>query len=308
MNRKNDRLFRLDFIADETVLLRDFLSLQHISKTALTAVKYEGGMILVNGQEQNVRFLLQPGDRVTVIFPPEKMSGGLVAENGPLDVLYEDEAILIVDKPPGQSTIPSRNHPTGTVANFICGKFEREGIQSTAHMVTRLDTDTSGILCIAKHRHIHHILGMQMNNGLFRRSYTAFAEGILMPSFRTVEQPIGRKEGSIIERTVREDGQYAKTDVTVNSYWKNEFQEFTNIDLILHTGRTHQIRVHLSWLGHPLIGDDLYGGKSDLFPRQALHCSMVSFLHPLSGEQVRFTSPLPEDMARFMNASIPAGN
>lgn len=307
MNRKTDRLFRLEFIADESMLLRDFLSLKHVSKTALTAVKYEGGMILVNGKEQNVRYLLQPGDRVTVVFPPEKKSEGLVAENGPLNILYEDEAILIVDKPPGQSTIPSRNHPAGTVANYVSGKFDEEGIQSTAHMVTRLDTDTSGILCIAKHRHIHHLLGMQMNNGLFRRGYTAFAEGLLMPSSITVEQPIGRKEGSIIERTVRPDGQYAKTEITVNAHREKGLQEFTSISLALHTGRTHQIRVHLSWLGHPLVGDDLYGATNGLFHRQALHCSMISFLHPLSGVRVRFTSPLPEDMALFMDASMAAG-
>lgn len=284
-------------------MLRLFLAEQEISKTTLTAIKYEGGTILVNGQEQNVRYPLQTGDRVTVIFPPEQLSEGLTPEIGDLSIIYEDEAILLVDKPAGQSTIPSRNHPHGTIANKVCGKFAAEGIQATAHIVTRLDTDTSGVICVAKNRHIHHLLSKQLNENLFERRYTAFAEGEISPSSITIEQPIGRKDGSIIERTVRDDGQYAKTDVVVKGVYSEDSYVFSVVELTLHTGRTHQIRVHLQWLGHPLVGDDLYDATIHRFMRQALHCSSISFLHPLTKKRMEFESPLPADMNELFQRS-----
>ncbi|WP_233201387.1 RluA family pseudouridine synthase [Sporosarcina sp. P13] len=285
------------------MILRKFLTEKDISKTTLTAIKYTGGSILVNGQHQNVRHIVQAGDTVTIVFPPEQPSEGLTPEVGNLTILYEDETILLLDKPAGQSTIPSRNHPAGTVANFVCGKFEAEGVPSTAHMVTRLDTDTSGVICVAKNRHIHHLLSKQMNQKLFQRRYIAFAEGSIAPSFLSIEQPIGRKEGSIIERTVREDGQYAKTDVLVKGTYVHDSCEFSVVELTLHTGRTHQIRVHLQWLGHPLVGDDLYDAKGCHFARQALHCSSISFLHPLTMKRMTFESPLPKDMHALLQQS-----
>ncbi|AXH98520.1 RluA family pseudouridine synthase [Sporosarcina sp. PTS2304] len=303
MKIKTNPLFQLDYDVVNKGVLRDFLAEKEISKTTLTAIKYTGGQILVNGHEQNVRYPLQAGDRVTVLFPPEKISDGLAPEFGALSILYEDETILLLDKPAGQSTIPSRNHPSGTVANYVCGKFMAEGVPSTAHMVTRLDTDTSGIICVAKNRHIHHLLSKQMNENLFKRQYTAFAEGAITPSFLMIEQPIGRKEGSIIERIVRQDGQYARTDVCVEEIAENEATEFSVVKLALHTGRTHQIRVHLQWLGHPLIGDDLYGANEHVFARQALHCSAISFLHPLTKRRIECVSPLPVDMHLFLQSS-----
>lgn len=305
MKRKTNPLFQLQFDVKESMLLREFLAQNEISKTTLTAIKYRGGEILVNGHSQNVRHKLQPSDRVTVVFPPEEVSEGLTPQDGELHILYEDEALLVLDKPAGQSTIPSRNQPSETVANFVCGKFQREGVLSTAHMVTRLDTDTSGIICVAKNRHIHHLLSKQMSEDLFARQYTAFAEGIIQPSSITIEQPIGRKDGSIIERIVRVDGQYSKTSVTVKSICTDGSNFFSVIHLTLHTGRTHQIRVHMKWLGHSLVGDDLYGADEEIFPRQALHCSGLSFLHPLTKERMHFTSPLPMDMQYFLGQSKP---
>lgn len=160
---KKDMRFRLAFLVEEEgMLLREFLHSKGISKRTLTATKYDGGHLTVNGHEQNVRHRLQLGDEVAIIFPPEQPSEGLHPEDGPLDIVYEDEAILILNKPPGQSTIPSRDHPGGTVANYVAGKFVREGLPATVHVVTRLDKDTSGLICIAKNRHIHHLLSEQM--------------------------------------------------------------------------------------------------------------------------------------------------
>lgn len=293
----NKNLFTLHFtVQGEQITLRDFLQSKGVSKRTLTAVKYDGGKLLVNGKEQTVRYTLVEGDRVTICFPMEQPSEGLKPEVGALTIVYEDEAIVIIDKPAGQGTIPSRDQPTGTIANFVAGKFAAELVPSTVHVVTRLDRDTSGLLCVAKNRHIHHLLNEQMRTTGFNRRYVAFVEGYVEWNDRIIEQPIGRKDGSIIERMVRADGQYARTDAMVIGRFEHLGMYYTGLSLALHTGRTHQIRVHMKWLGHPLVGDDLYGGTRTLLNRQALHCASIGFIHPLTGEHLTFTSELPVDM------------
>lgn len=299
-----DLRFRLRFqVVEEGMLLREFLYSKGVSKRTLTATKYEGGQLTVNDREQNVRYRLRVGDEVVIIFPPEQLSEGLHPEDGPLDIIYEDEAILILNKPAGQSTIPSRDHPAGTVANLVAGKFVHDGLPTTVHVVTRLDKDTSGLICIAKNRHIHHMLSEQMISSGFHRQYVAIVEGRVKEKNFTIEQPIGRKDGSIIERMVREDGQSARTDVEVLHQFEQDGKELTTIALVLHTGRTHQIRVHLKWAGYPLAGDDLYGGTLQWIGRQALHCSALHFTHPLTGADMQFTSNMPADMQQISRKS-----
>ncbi|MDW0112679.1 RluA family pseudouridine synthase [Sporosarcina saromensis] len=293
----NNNPFTLQFsVKEDHIQLRDFLQRQGISKRTLTAVKYDGGKLLVNGNEQTVRYTLVEGDTVTICFPIEQPSEGLTPESGPLSIVYEDETIVIIDKPAGQGTIPSRDQSSGTIANVVAGKFADERVPSTVHVVTRLDRDTSGLLCIAKNRHIHHLLNEQMRMTGFYRQYIAFVEGWVDWNEQMIEQPIGRKDGSIIERIVREDGQYARTDAKVFGRFECLGSQYTGVSLVLHTGRTHQIRVHMQWLGHPLVGDDLYGGTRSLLNRQALHCASIGFRHPLTGEQLSFTSGMPVDM------------
>ncbi|AOV08445.1 RNA pseudouridine synthase [Sporosarcina ureilytica] len=293
--------FHLEFIVQEDgKLLRDFLAEKNISKRTLTAVKYDGGQLLVNGFERDVRVPLSIGDKVDVFFPPEKLSDGLLAEEGELNIVYEDEAILLLDKPAGKSTIPSLNHQFGTMANYVAGKFRREQIPSTVHIVTRLDHNTSGLLCIAKNRHIHHLFGIQMINATFKREYEAIVEGHVAKNDFLINEPIGRKEGSIIERIVRGDGQEARTNVRVIDRFEKNGEPFTHVALRLQTGRTHQIRTHMKWLGHPLAGDDLYGGTKHMISRQALHCTTLSFYHPVSGEEKVFVSEVPKDMKQLI--------
>ena len=300
-----DRRFRLVFQVDEgDILLREFLHAKGISKRTLTATKYDGGDIRVNGFVRNVRHPLQSGDEVLIIFPSEEPSPGLVPENGDLSIVYEDEALIIVDKPAGQSTIPSRDHPGGTVANAVAGKFAKERLPATVHVVTRLDKDTSGLICIAKNRHIHHLLSEQMTKSGFHRQYVALVEGHVERDHFSIVQPIGRKDGSIIERIVREDGQFARTDVEVLGRSDIKGHQLTKIALTLYTGRTHQIRVHMRWAGHPLHGDDLYGGSHGLINRQALHCAMIGFSHPLTSEKVEFRCDIPLDIKRLTNTEI----
>jgi 23S rRNA pseudouridine1911/1915/1917 synthase len=298
----NDLRFHLSFnVKEDGIQLRDFLGAQEISKRTLTAVKYNGGMLLVNGIERDVRHFLNKADRVDVYFPPEETSAGLKAEEGDLSVVFEDDFLLILDKPANQSTIPSFNHRSRTIANFVAGKFLSEQIPSTVHIVTRLDHNTSGLVCIAKNRHIHHLLGMQVSNSTFKRGYKAIVEGHVFPEQMMINEAIGRKDGSIIERIVRSDGQEARTEVHVIERFVKNRQKLTNIALKLHTGRTHQIRVHMKWAGHPIHGDDLYGGSQTLISRQALHCESLEFNHPISNKLLTFKAPLPLDIRRILS-------
>ena len=207
----NDQRFTIQFVAEEPMLLREAIGAYGISKRALTSIKFDGGEITVNGEEQNVRYPLSAGDVVTIKFPLEQASDGLLVEYGALDIVYEDDAVLVLNKPAGISSIPSREHPTGSVANYVLGYFAEKGIASTIHIVTRLDRDTSGLMCIAKHRHIHYLMSEVQKAKQIKREYEAIAHGSV--SSGTVIEPIGRKSDSIIEREVRSDGQYAHTDI-----------------------------------------------------------------------------------------------
>lgn len=290
--------FRINWQIDqenEGKLLREFVKEHEISRTALTDIKFKGGGIYVNEQEVNVRYTLKQGDRVEIIFPPEIRSEGVSSEEIPLNIVYEDSTVLVVMKPAGMNTIPSREHPTGSLANALVGYYEKVGICATAHIVTRLDRNTSGLVLIAKHRHVHHLFSKAQQNGRVKRTYEAFASGRVVKDYGTIEKPIGRKDDSIIEREVREDGQYASTHFKVLA--RNE--SYSHLELTLDTGRTHQIRVHMSSIGHPLLGDDLYGGTSERITRQALHCKQLIFRHPFTNEEMRFTAPLPDDMKKL---------
>ena len=290
--------FTLDWVVHEETTIKEFLKKQKISKAALTDIKFKGGKITVNDVEENVRYTLKKGDHLKIVFPLEKPSEGLVSEKIPLHIVYEDENLLVVQKPYGMNTIPSREHPTGSLANALMGYYQDKGIEATIHIVTRLDRDTSGLVLVAKHRYIHHLLSEQQKSGEVKRKYVAFAEGSLLAN-DTINQPIGRCADSIIKREVRIDGQYAVTHYKVLA----SYTTFSIVELTLETGRTHQIRVHLAHIGHPLLGDDLYGGSKELMNRQALHCYYLSFSHPVTNEQMEFSINLPEDMQKLKEQS-----
>ncbi|MCM3569976.1 RluA family pseudouridine synthase [Neobacillus mesonae] len=279
--------------------IKDFLKNEDISRTALTDIKFKGGSIRINGEDVNVRYVLQTGDELMVAFPPEIPSEGAKGEELPLTILFEDEFLLVVNKPPEMNTIPSREHPSGSLANALVGYYQRQGLGAAPHIVTRLDRNTSGIVLVAKHRHVHHLFSIMQRKRKVERTYEAFASGNIADSSGTITAPIGRKDSSIIEREVREDGQYACTHYHV----LERFPSFTHVELNLGTGRTHQIRVHMAFIGHPLIGDDLYGGPINRkLNRQALHCKKLKFEHPFTGEEMCFTAPLPDDLFQLLEA------
>ncbi|WP_079508122.1 RluA family pseudouridine synthase [Mesobacillus jeotgali] len=292
--------FTLEFTAaaaDHGMMLREFLKEKEISKSALTDIKFKGGLISVNDREVNVRYILKDADHIRIEFPIEVPSLGMKGEQIPLSIIYEDEYLLVVNKPPGMNTIPSREHPFGSLANGLIGYYEENGISATIHIVTRLDRDTSGLVLVAKHSHVHHLFSKQQRSGGVKRTYEAFAEGMVEKDEGTIEAPIARKPDSIIEREVNPDGQYACTLFKVSE----RFEDFTHIKLRLKTGRTHQIRVHMSFIGHPLLGDTLYGGNRTKISRQALHCRELSFTHPLLHKEMNFLASIPIDMKQALD-------
>jgi 23S rRNA pseudouridine1911/1915/1917 synthase len=289
--------FELNWMADESgILLRTFLRKKSISKRALTDIKFTGGFISVNGAEVNVRHILKAGDKIRIVFPLEVPSGGMKAEKIKLDVLFEDEVLIAIGKPAGMNTIPSREHPDGSLAAGLLGLYEEKEIAATAHIVTRLDRDTSGIVLAAKNRHVHHLMSDMQKKKLVYRRYEALAEGMFSAESGVVDAPIGRREDSIIERMVRPDGQSAQTRYHVLA----QYTGFAYIKVKPETGRTHQIRVHMAHIGHPLAGDDLYGGSLQWIERQALHCGYLSFQHPLTGETLVITMAMPDDMKKMI--------
>lgn len=277
----------------EGMLLREYmLEKLRISRTLLTDIKFNGGRIEVNGEQATVRTKLRSGDQLAITFPPEERSEGMVAEPIPLSIVYEDPHLLVIDKPANLPSIPSREHPSGTLANAVLYHYDTLGLQTTVHVVNRLDRNTSGLLIIAKHRYVHHLFSMMQRKGEIDRRYVAIVHGVMKEEDGVIDAPIGRKSDSIIEREVRLDGQAAVTRFTV----LDQKSDKTLVKIKLETGRTHQIRVHMSYIGHPLLGDDLYGGSTVEIKRQALHSHELSFTHPITEEQLVFVSHLPEDM------------
>ncbi|WP_407271032.1 RluA family pseudouridine synthase [Radiobacillus sp. PE A8.2] len=279
----------------EGLSVGDYLKQKELSRRIIKAIKFQGGSILVNGHLSTVRAIISPGDTVEVNFPPEARGPFIQPGNIPIDIIYEDEDVLIINKPAGIASIPSIHHMTGTIANGIIAYYDAHDINFTVHIVTRLDRDTSGLLLVAKHRFSHSILSNDQKAGKVNRSYFAIVEGVITEGSGTIDAPIGRKHDSIIERMVTSNGQRAITHFQVIS----QTDRFSLVDVKLETGRTHQIRVHFAYWGHPLAGDDLYGGSIEFVKRQALHCKSLSFTHPTTKQRMNFTSKLPDDLSEI---------
>ncbi|TDM03806.1 RluA family pseudouridine synthase [Macrococcus carouselicus] len=275
---------KLNYYATAAMTLKSFLLQNNISKKSLSAIK-QNGALLVNGTVRTVRAELRPGDAVTVVLPPETPSASLTPSAEPLTILYEDAALCIVNKPAGVSTMPSQLHPHDSLVERVLYHFIRREERGIPHIVTRLDRQTSGVVIFAKHQLIHHWM-----TGRIDKRYLCAVAGRL-PSSGTIDLPIRRKAASIIERVTAPDGKSALT-----SYLALHRGDYSIALVRLHTGRTHQIRVHFKAIGHPLLGDTLYGEDTRL-PRQALHAFQVAFSHPVTGEALAIQAPLPYDLS-----------
>ncbi|MBQ8682605.1 MAG: RluA family pseudouridine synthase [Selenomonadales bacterium] len=276
---------------DDNLDLKQYLRRRAaVSLTAWRKLK-RAGSITVNGEPATARTILHTGDRLHLVWQEENH---LTPTAMPLRILYEDEFLLVIDKPAGMLVHPTVSEDGTSVGNLVTHYYQQKGLSIAFHPIHRLDRGTSGILAIAKVAHIQQILSTQ-NHRQMMRTYLALVHGTLPPR-GSITAPIARKEGSIIERTVSTDGQDAHTDYeTLLSR-----DGLSLVRLTLHTGRTHQIRVHMASIGHPLIGDDLYGSPYQDFPRQALHSAQLSFVHPITRQEIRIRSSLPNDMTHLL--------
>ena len=270
------------------VQLRNFMRREcGFSASLWKRIKW-GGSVAVNGVPvRNAKMMLAAGDHVVCRWSEES---DIVPISFPLSVVYEDDALLVVDKPAGMMIHPTHKSPQDTLVNAVAGYFLEKKETAGIHPVYRLDRNTTGLVVVAKSAKIQYELSK--SHDLITRHYIAFVSGHLEEAAGRIEAPIGRVDGSCVAWQVREDGKRAVTAYEVLS----QEEDFDIVRLRLFTGRTHQIRVHMAHLGHPLLGDDFYGGPTDRIAHQALHAADVSFIHPVTGKPMDFSSPLPEDM------------
>lgn len=290
----------IDYIIDEDsagLRVEQFLRRKRYSGQNLSEIKRMPKSILVNGVHYYMRQKLSKGDHLQVRICETKNSEKIPPTNLPLNIIYEDEDLLVLNKPAGMPIHPSLNNYTNSMANALAYYFQSQGKPFIFRCCNRLDRDTSGLTIVSKHLVSGSILSDMTKYREVHREYLAIARGSVTPSEGTIQAPLGRKEGTIIERTV--DWEHGEDAVTHYKVVK-EANGHSLVSLRLETGRTHQIRIHMKYLGYPLIGDYLYNPDMEYMTRQALHSHHMEFTHPITGEHMSFTAPLPEDMARVM--------
>ena len=307
----------IDLIVDSDVhtqSMNHIIKQQHISQRMRRRLRNEG-IITINDEPATWNTLVHGGDHLVMKLTPEQEFSLSPMD---LDIVYEDEHILVINKAAGVLMHPTSTVRDHTLANGVLYYYQETHQHYDFHPVHRLDKDTSGIVIIAKTSVVQHAFDKKHTH--FYKTYDAIVEGKLPAVPLTINWPIGRKPGSIIERYCTTEGKPARTDITVISHNtrpivdkspiidsntiigsnnmadENCETHFTHVQCLLHTGRTHQIRVHVSQLGYPLAGDDLYGGHLDYIQRQALHAARVSFHHPMTNEWLELSADMPQDM------------
>lgn len=282
---------------DDGRRVEQFLKKRGFSSQNITVIKRMPQSILVNGAHYYMRDTLAEGDSLAVRIQESKCSEKIPPVEIPLDIVYEDEDIIVVNKPAGMPVHPSMNNYTNSLANGLAWYYHSQGKPFIFRCCNRLDRDTSGLTVVAKHLVSGSILSSMTRSRQMHREYLAVARGKVTPKEGTITAPLARKPGTIIERTVDfSRGEYAATHYRLVEY-KNGH---SLISLCLETGRTHQIRIHMKYLGYPLIGDYLYNPDMEYIDRQALHSYKLSFPHPITGKPMEFSAPLPNDMKTIL--------
>lgn len=280
-NQAGERIDR--FLADSQDLTRSFL--QKILKE---------GEVIVNGKSVKANYKLRKGDRIEFEIP-EAVEPDIVAEDIPLSILYEDADVLVVDKPKGMVVHPAAGHYSRTLVNAVmyhC-KGELSGINGVLRpgIVHRIDRDTTGSIIICKNDMAHNEIARQLKEHSINRRYRAIVTGVLKDEEGTIEGAIGRDKKDRKKMAITADGKPAVTHYRV----LQRFKRYTYVECVLETGRTHQIRVHMASIGHPLLGDEVYGRRSDKYKceGQCLHAMTLGFHHPRTGEYIEVNAPLP---------------
>ena len=270
----------------------------HLTGSVIRRIKWLEDGILLDGKKTFVNVLVTPGQVLDVVVDDPARESNILPAPGELDIRFEDEHLVVLNKQPGVLVHPVVPEQTDTLGNFLLWHYAQTGQGDTLfHPVHRLDRGTTGLMVVAKHPSAQTALKNQLHTPDFRRTYLALTVGCPEPGAGTVDAPIQKDPASAIAHRVHPEGLAARTHYEVLSL----HGPYALVRLTLDTGRTHQIRVHMAHIGHPLVGDFLYGAEDkDLITRPALHSHQLSFLHPMTGERLDFTQPLPPDMARLL--------
>lgn len=284
-----------NFISIKEVLKTQF----QISDRLLLKLKNQK-KILLNSNIAPVYSPVKINDIIEALIDFEEDNSNIIATNINLDIIYEDESYLIINKQSGLPIHPSMDHYTDSLSNGVKYYFDSIGLHKKIRPVNRLDKDTSGIVIFAKNEYIQESLIKQMQSNTFSKEYIAICEGIFDEKVGTINAPIARKESSIIERCISPDGDTAITEYEVLKEILDDENPYSIVKCILKTGRTHQIRVHMKYINHPLLSDTLYNKPSTLISRQALHSYKTCFIHPLSKLPLTYMAPIPDDMKKLL--------
>jgi len=269
-----------------------------ISTNLLTALK-KNNKIFYNGINTYLDHDVDIGDEIVVNLDFYEDSENIVPANLPLDIIFEDESMIIVNKPSNTPVHPSMLHYENTLSNAVKNYFNNKNIHSKIRPVNRLDKDTTGLVIFAKNQYVQELLIKQMKNDSLKKYYLAILEGHLENKTGTINAPISRKDNSIIEREINESGAEAISYYKLIKNYNSNGLDVCLVEFTLKTGRTHQLRVHSKYIGHPILGDTLYGTKSNLISRQALHAYKLEFKHPINNKPMKIEIDLPNDMKKI---------
>ena len=265
------------------------------SRHLITQVKYRMNGLMLDGERVRTNVRVRPGQSLRADLSGQQENEHILPVHLPIRIAYEDEDILVADKPAAMPVHPSQGNYDNTLANALAYVFAQRGEPFVCRAIGRLDRDTTGLVLFAKHELSGCLLSDAMKRRAIRREYYAVCTGEL-PEQGTIDAPVARVDGSTIAREV----DFARGEHAVTHFWRERFENGYSLARVqLETGRTHQIRVHMKYIGHPLPGDFLYCPGDKVINRQALHSHRLTFAHPITGAQIRLESPLPDDMKRI---------
>ncbi|GAX04912.1 ribosomal large subunit pseudouridine synthase D [Secundilactobacillus pentosiphilus] len=285
-------------VNDTGLSAKQFLGQHGVSHRMFTQLSQSNGQVLVNGVTAKPAVKVQPTDKVTLVVPVEPADPEVPVSTEPLEIVSEDANTLVVLKPAGLTSVPGPSNRTDTLVNRVKGHLAAAGDQNLVpHVITRLDRDTSGLVLIAKHRLANSWLNQQLADHRLKKRYLAIVSGQLSQNHDLIDAPLKRSADGF-DQIVAPDGKSAQTE-----YWVREHStNWTLVEVLLHTGRTHQIRAHFRSIGHPLLGDELYDGPRDLIRRQALHAYQLDYQDPVTGQARHFETELPADMLKIIKS------
>lgn len=295
---KEHKKYIIDSLDAGTTLEHFLRHKKQFSRRSIVAMKKCRGAI-INGSASHMKAILKEHDIVEVHIEDSE-SETIFPEQMELNIVYEDDDIIVINKPSNMPVHPTRKHIMGTLANGLVYYWMGKGEAIKIRPINRLDKDTSGLVVFAKNAHIQHLLSFCIGKEEFKKEYIAIVHGRVEPAEGTINQPIAREVEKAMKRIVHESGDHAVTHYKTVGV----LEDYSVIRLVLETGRTHQIRVHMAYAGHPLLGDTLYGGNTELISRQALHAGRITMLHPISKEWHSFEAPIPEDMRALISKDI----